>query len=977
LRQPAESQIAGHSLAEEFTKELAKEFAAMNPLKSLADHGQAVWLDFLSRGFVAKGGLKKLADDDGLRGVTSNPSIFEHAIGHSDEYDAAIADMLRAGDRGVAEIFEQLAVEDIQHATDVLRPTFDATHGADGFVSIEVSPYLANDTQGTIDEAKRLWRAVDRKNVMIKVPGTQEGLPAIRDLIAGGINVNITLLFAQAVYEQVVEAYLAGLETLAAHGGDVSQIASVASFFVSRIDTAVDKLIDDKIAQANDPDEKARLGALKGKVAVANAKLAYQRYKRLFSGERWQSLAAHGAKTQRLLWASTGTKNKAYSDVLYVDELIGPDTVNTMPIATMDAFRDHGKIADTIEENVADAQRVLGDLGRAGISLDAVTDKLVEDGVGLFADAADKLLAAVAQKRSKILDGRIDAQAMALGDALAKTVDAAAEEWRSHGNVRRLWQRDKSLWTGADEDRWLGWLDAAPAGQIKGYQAFAEEIRRDGFEDALLLGMGGSSLGPEVLAAVFGPKAGFPRLRILDSTVPAQIRAIEQTLDLAKTLFIVSSKSGSTTEPNIFRDYFFKRVANTVGAAAAGRHFIAITDPGSALEQTAKSQNFRKIFFGVPSIGGRYSVLSPFGLVPAAIAGIDIAALEQSARLMMRSCGADVPPPENPGVALGLALGSAARQGRDKVTIVTSPRLADFGAWAEQLFAESTGKRGLGLIPVDGEPLATPDFYGSDRFFIALRLDSELDAEREAKLAALEKAGHPVVRIGLEAPEHIGQEFFRFEIATAVAGAVIGINPFDQPDVEASKVKTRELTAAFEKSGALPPEKPVCASRSIDVYADAATAQALRQAGAGDSVESWLRAHFTRVRRGDYVAVLAYVERDEANSDYLEKSRLFLGHHLRVATCLGFGPRFLHSTGQAYKGGPDSGVFLQVTADDAADLPIPGHRASFGIVKAAQARGDLDVLIERGRRALRVHLKGDVNRGLAALDTAIEVAVAP
>jgi transaldolase/glucose-6-phosphate isomerase len=948
----------------------------MNPLKSLADQGQAVWLDFLSRGFVAKGGLKKLADDDGLRGVTSNPAIFEQAIGHSDEYDTAIARLLQAGDESVGEIFERLAVEDIQHATDVLRPVYDATHGADGFVSIEVSPYLAKDTKGTVEEAKRLWRAVDRKNVMIKVPGTQEGLPAIHDLIASGINVNITLLFAQAVYEQVVEAYLSGLEALAAHGGNVAQIASVASVFVSRIDTAVDKLIDDKIAQANDPDEKARLGALKGKVAVANAKLAYQRYKRLFGGERWQALAAHGAKTQRLLWASTGTKNKAYSDVLYVDELIGPDTVNTMPVATMDAFRDHGRVRDALDDNVADAQRVLGDLGRAGISLDAVTDKLVEDGVRLFADAADKLLAAVAQKRAKILDGKIGTQTLALGDALTKKVDAAAEEWRSHGNVRRLWQRDKSLWTGADEDRWLGWLDAAPADQVKNYKTFAEEIRREGFKDALLLGMGGSSLGPEVLAAVFGQKSGFPRLRILDSTVPAQIRAIEQSLDLAKTLFIVSSKSGSTTEPNAFKDYFFKRVADTVGAAEAGKRFVAITDPGSSLEKTAKAQNFREIFFGVPSIGGRYSVLSPFGLVPAAIAGIDIAALEQSTRMMMRSCGPDVPPAENPGVALGLALGSAALQGRDKVTILASPRLSDFGAWAEQLFAESTGKHGKGLVPIDGEPLGVPQLYGDDRFFISLTLDGDADSEGEAKLGRLQAAGHPVVRIVLESPDNIGQEFFRFEIATAVAGAVIGINPFDQPDVEASKIKTRELTAAFEKSGALPAETPVFSSGAVDVYTDEANAKALREAGADSSLDSWLKAHLGRIYAGDYFATLAYIARNDANAAPLQKARLAVRERRHVATCLEFGPRFLHSTGQAYKGGPDSGVFLQITSDDAEDLPIPAHRASFGVVKAAQARGDFDVLLERGRRALRAHIKGDLPSGLAELAAAIQRALA-
>jgi transaldolase/glucose-6-phosphate isomerase len=948
----------------------------MNALKSLPDHGQAVWLDFLSRGFTQNGGLKTLVDADGLRGVTSNPSIFEQAIGHSDEYDDAIARMLDAQDRAVGDIFEQLAVEDIKQATDVLRPVFDATHGADGYVSIEVSPYLAHDTDATIAEARRLWREVDRKNLMIKVPATPEGLPAIRDLIAGGTNVNITLLFAQAVYEQVAEAYLSGLEALAAKGGDVSRIASVASFFVSRIDTAVDKLLDEKIAAANDPDEKARLAALKGKVAVANAKLAYQRYKRLFGGERWKALAAQGAKTQRLLWASTGTKNKAYSDVLYVDELIGADTVNTMPTATMAAFRDHGQLRDTLDDNVADAQRVLGDLGRAGISLDAVTDKLVADGVRLFADAADKLLGAVAAKRSKILDGKLDAQTLALGDLLTKKVDALAEEWRAHGNGRRLWQRDKSLWTNADEDRWLGWLDSAADDEIRSYQTFADEIRREGFTDALLLGMGGSSLGPEVLAATFGRQNGFPRLRILDSTVPAQIKAIEATLDLDKTLFIVSSKSGSTTEPNVFKDYFFKRVADRVGAANAGRHFVAITDPGSALERAAQTQSFRKIFFGVPSIGGRYSVLSPFGLVPAAIAGIDVARLEKSTRMMMRSCGADVPPADNPGIMLGLALGAAARCGRDKVTITGSRGLASFGAWAEQLFAESTGKNGKGLIPIDGEPLAVPIVYGDDRFFIDLTLDGEADAAHEARLKALQAAGHPVVRISQMAADHIGQEFFRFEIATAVAGAVIGIDPFDQPDVEASKAKTRELTTAFEKTGALPAETPVCSGQSIALYTDETNAKALREAGADGGLDSWLKAHLARVQAGDYVAMLAYVARDDANTERLQKLRLAVRERRHVATCLEFGPRFLHSTGQAYKGGPDSGVFLQITADDAEDLPIPERRASFGVVKAAQARGDFDVLVERGRRALRVHIKGGLDAGLAEFEAALQRALA-
>ena len=944
----------------------------MNALKALQDHGQAVWLDFLSRGFIAKGGLKKLVDDDGLRGVTSNPSIFEQAIGKSDEYDDAIARMLKEHDRSAADLFEALAVEDIQKATDVLRPVFEATRGADGFVSIEVSPYLALDTEATIAEAKRLWHEVDRKNVMIKVPATPEGLPAIRDLIAEGINVNITLLFAQSVYEEVVEAYLKGLEMLAARGGDVSRIASVASFFVSRIDTAVDKLLDEQIAKANDPDEKGRLNALKGKVAIANAKLAYQHYLRLFAGARWQALKDKGAKPQRLLWASTGTKNKAYSDVLYVDELIGSDTVNTMPIATMDAFRDHGRLHDTLSENVDDARRVLSGLSRAGISLDDVTDKLVEEGVRLFADAADKLLAAVAGKRAAILNQEIDAQELALGQALATKVDELTEDWRKWGAIRKLWQRDKSLWTGADEDRWLGWLDSVSDDEIGEFTAFARDIKGEAFKDAVLLGMGGSSLGPEVLAETFGKNNGWPRLRVLDSTVPAQIADLEAELDLAKTLFIVSSKSGSTTEPNVLTDYFFQRVAEAIGTDKAGQHFIAITDPGSPLQKRAVQQKFRRVFYGVPSIGGRYSVLSPFGLVPAAIAGIDVSRLVASTRMMMRSCGPDVPPAENPGVALGLALGAAAARGRDKVTILASPSLSSFGAWAEQLFAESTGKEGKGIIPIDGEPLGRPEVYGDDRCFVDLTLASERDDARDAKLKALAKAGHPVVRIVQNALDHLGQEFFRFEIATAVAGAVIGINPFDQPDVEASKVKTRELTAGFEKSGALPDEKPVCADRAFALYTDRDNADALRKAGADGGVESWLKAHLDRAGPGDYVAILAYLERDDATAAPLQRWRSALRDSRHVATCVEFGPRFLHSTGQAYKGGPDSGVFLQITSDDAKDLPIPGHRFSFGVVKAAQARGDFDVLVERGRRALRVHLTGEPEAGLAALGTIIE-----
>jgi transaldolase/glucose-6-phosphate isomerase len=947
----------------------------MNPVKALETHGQAVWLDFLARGFVAKGDLKKLIDSDGVKGVTSNPSIFEKAIGSSDEYDAPIGKALKAGDRPVADLFEQLAIEDIQHAADVLRPVYDELDGKDGFVSLEVSPYLAMDTKGTIAEAERLWQDVKRKNLMVKVPATPEGLPAIKHLIGEGISINITLLFSQQVYLQVAEAYLAGLEKYVGKGGDPSHVASVASFFVSRIDSMVDKELDEKIAKANDPTEKERLAALKGKVAIANAKLAYQDYKRLFSGRRWEKLAAKGAKPQRLLWASTGTKNKDYSDVLYVEELIGPDTINTVPPATLDAFRDHGTPRDSLEENIEEAKHVLVELERSGVSLDAITAALVKDGVKQFADAADKLYGAVAHKRAAVLGGGIDRQQLALGAKIEKAVEKNTEEWRSSAKIRKLWHKDKSVWTGDDEDKWLGWLTSPAAADIADYENFASRVKGQKFTDAVVLGMGGSSLGPEVLAETFPKKSGFPKLHVLDSTDPAQVRAMEQAVDLGKTLFIVSSKSGGTTEPNAMKDYFFDRVAKTIGADKASHRFIAVTDPGSSLEKVATRQGFARIFHGEPSIGGRYSVLSPFGLVPAAAAGIDIRALIEHALAMVRSCGPDVPPHENPGVQLGLAMGLAGLEGRDKVTIFSSKKIADFGAWAEQLIAESTGKEGKGLVPIDGEPLGEASLYGNDRFFIDIRTEGDDDRAHDDKLAALEQAGHPVARIVMKSIDHIGQEFFRFEMATAVAGAVLGINPFNQPDVEAAKIKTRELTTAFEKSGALPAEEPAMSSDEADIYTDESNAQALRKAGADGDLGSWLKAHISRIHADDYVALLAYIERDADHIATLQDMRLKLRDTRRVATCAEFGPRFLHSTGQAYKGGPDSGVFLQITADDAKDLPVPGQKASFGVIKAAQARGDFDVLTERGRRALRVHLKGDLKSGLAMLDAAITEAL--
>jgi len=943
---------------------------AVNPLKQLQTFGQSIWLDYIRRDLLKGGDLQRLIDEDGLRGMTSNPAIFEKAITGSTEYQDFLDSLAGRKDLDAKARYELLAIRDIQDAADLLRPVYQGTKKRDGYVSLEVSPYLAHDTQGTLDEALRLWKAVGRENVMIKVPGTPEGIPAVQQLLSEGININITLLFAQEVYERVAEAYVAGVEKFAAGGGDVSKMASVASFFISRIDSLVDSLLDEQVKKESDPARKGKLQSVLGKVAIANGKLTYEAYQKIFSTPRWKALAAKGAQTQRVLWASTSTKNPNYRDVIYVEELIGPDTVNTVPPATIDAFRDHGKPRQSLTEDLPGAQKAMADLASVGISMKQVTDKLTVDGVKLFADAFDKLLAAVEKSTKRETTPKVNQQGLKLPAELDAAVKKNLNDWRASGKVRRLWQFDASLWTGEDEAKWLGWLGITEQqlANVNKLKELAAEVKSGGFRDILLLGMGGSSLCPEVLALTYGHVPGFPRLHVLDSTDPAQIKHTEAKIDLARTLFIVSSKSGSTLEPNIYKQYFFDRVKQVLGADKAGDRFIAITDPGSKMQQVAEKDRFRHIFYGLPSIGGRYSALSNFGMVPAAAMGLDVQKFLDRTEQMVQACQSCVPVEENPGVLLGLILGSARNLGQDKITIITSPGISDLGAWMEQLIAESTGKLGKGIIPVDREELGPPEVYGKDRIFAYVRLQGAPDAGQDAKVTALEKAGHPVVRIALADTYDLGQEFFRWEIATAVAGSVIGINAFNQPDVEASKIETKKLTSEYEMNGSLPPEKPVIEEGGFKLFTDSANAAELAKAAGSDrSLKNYLRAHLARLGAGDYFGLLAYVEMNAEHESLLQGLRHAVRDRKQVATCLGFGPRFLHSTGQAYKGGPNSGVFLQITCDDAQDLPVPGQKYTFGVVKSAQARGDFQVLADRKRRALRVHLGSDVKAGLAKL----------
>ena len=561
---------------------------------------------------------------------------------------------------------------------------------------------------------------------------------------------------------------------------------------------------------------------------------------------------------------------------------------------------------------------------------------------------------------------------------LRKAMVEAAAAWSSAGLLGRLWQRDPTVWTGRDEAHWLGWLDVPdPNGpEVRRLEAFANQVRRDGFLCAALLGMGGSSLCPEMLRRIFG-SAGGVELRVLDSTDPAQVRAFESSLDVDRTLFVVSSKSGTTLETSLLHAYFYDRVRQRAGDGLAGTRFVAVTDPGSPLDRLATERGFRAVFHGEAGIGGRYSALSHFGLLPAAVIGLDVRSLLARARVMADACGPDSAASHNPGVQLGLLLGLAARGGRDKATLLTSPGLDGLGAWIEQLLAESTGKEGRGIVPIEGERLAEPTTYGDDRLFVAITLDGESD--EPSRLDAVARAGHPVVRLQVRDPYDVAAECFRWQFATAVAGAVLGVHPFDQPDVEASKVATRAIAGRGPagRTAASPVAQAAYAAGAVSAYAARPYSTALRRSvGAGASIEQWVAAHCRRLRPGCYFAVLAYLEMCDPYRRILDELRHQVRAAARVATTVGFGPRFLHSTGQAHKGGPEDVLFLILTCADAVDLPAPEQDLTFGAVKAAQADGDCEVLAARRRRWLRLHLDGDVGSGLAAVAEIVTGALA-
>ena len=926
---------------------------AKNPLFELSEAGTSVWLDYIRRSLITSGELQRMIEEEAVVGMTSNPTIFEKAIGGSSDYDEALRNLIDGNKTSDEEIMLSLIVEDIQMAADVLKPVYDRTKHKDGYVSIEVLPRVANDTKATTTMAHDLWERVGRPNIFVKIPATDEGLPAIEQCIADGVNINITLMFSVKVYEDVARAYIRGLQRRARAGKPVD-IASVASFFVSRVDTSVDKLLEHKIAAAGSPAERQRLQNLLGKAAVANAKLAYRAFQRIFNEPEFAELRRQGAQVQRCLWASTGTKNPHYSDVMYVEELIGPETVNTMPQQTMMAFKEHGEVRPSLLENLAGAEQVMRDLADIGIDMEKVTYDLQVDGVKLFADSITKLLEEIAKKKQQLKAGAVGAHEAQLG-GIEDAVNRRLGQLEQTAVVRRISEKDAGLWksNGTVEkdirDR-LGWLQVADRMEerVPELDELRAQLVAEGFTDAVLMGMGGSSLAPEVFRQTFGAPKGALNVHVLDTTDPAAIAAVEQSIDVKKTAFIVASKSGTTLETLSHYRYFFEQ---------AGRHakqFIAITDPGTSLADEATTRGFRRVFLNPPDIGGRYSALSYFGLVPAALGGVDLAALLDRAATMMQGCSPSVPVGENPGAWLGAVLAEAAKVGRDKITIIAPAPLRSFGIWAEQLIAESTGKEGKGLVPVADEALGSPEVYGNDRLFVRLALPGGDDGDA-ARLEALGKAGHPVLTLKLNDPLSLGAEFFRWEYAIAVAGAILGINVFDQPNVQEAKDLTRKVLSEGN-----PPT----------------VGEGIRWAGQqGATLDAAVQSLLGQVRPGDYLALLAYIAPDEEHDRALNSIRLAIRDKHRVATTVGYGPRYLHSTGQLHKGGPNTGVFLQIVGDDAKDLEIPGERFSFGVLKQAQALGDFQALRNHGRRVLRVQLR-DVTPGLQQIGHAVDTAVA-
>jgi transaldolase/glucose-6-phosphate isomerase len=914
----------------------------MNPIHELHDLGQSVWLDYIRRDLIDSGELADKVQDGELRGVTSNPTIFEKAIAGSDLYNASLRPLAHAG-WGAEEIVDALVVEDIRSAADVFLPLYEATNGGDGFVSIEVDPRLADDTEATIQEVNRIWKSVNRPNVMVKIPATSAGIPAIEESIGRGINVNVTLIFALERYAEVMEAYLSGIESRIESGLAVDHIASVASFFVSRVDTAVDRSLESILREEGQGAERA--ATLMGKAAIANAKLAYAQFKATFDAPRFEALAAQGARLQRPLWASTSTKNPAYPDTYYVDNLVGPDTVNTLPPSTLEAFKDHGDAEQAIEENLSASRAQLEALESLGVSMTDVTDQLEREGVEKFSDSYMSLLDTI---RERCADMRSEL------DVVLGRARAIWERLEQDSVSERIWQRDATLWADrsgkAEQVRnRLGWLDLPQTSWslVDELESFVSEIKQSGISTVVLLGMGGSSLSADVMRRMLASRSGLEFL-VLDSTDPVMIRRVARKAPIHKSLFIVASKSGATVEPLAFMEYFWRRAKHRRGEKAGG-HFVAVTDPGTHLEQVAKERGFRRIFSGPPHVGGRYSALSVFGLLPAALMDVDLQALLEGGADMAAACRPVIENVRNPGIYLGGLIGAAGLSGRDKLNFIADGDLEPFVDWVEQLIAESSGKEGRGFLPIVGEPPGAGEAYGDDQLLIYLRSDGSHDPyvedwiNRKVPIAVLEMRAEE---------QNLGQMFFQWEMATAVACHLIDVNAFDQPNVQRAKDRAEALMKTYRKRGELPDVKVLWQRDGWKVMGDGE-----REIDAAtEDGEAVLASILERTHPGEAVHLLAYLPYRRSHKKRIEEVRRAIRDDWGRTSTFSYGPRYLHSTGQIHKGGPDNAVFIIVRATVEKDEDIPEMGLPFGILEQAQAIGDLQALSSLERRAFGVEL---------------------
>lgn len=938
-----------------------------SPLVLLGEIGQSVWLVGARRRLLQSGLLAHLIADEGLSGIVLETGALARAIAGGDDYDETIARGTNGG-RDLDALARTLIVEDARTAADLLRPVFDRLEGADGFVSVGLPPSAVRDSAAIVHEARAKWRAIDRPNIVIAVPATADGVRAIRQLVAEGVSVHAAGIHALARYREVLDAWLSGLEARHEAGQAVGPVASVAGFDLRAIDAQVNPILDRVIAEGGSAADRAVYA--RGQVAIAVARLAFQVLKEMSVSPRFLALAGHGARAQRLLWTGMRINAPDAPSLRYVDALVAPETVAAMEESTLMAYREHGHPAERIEEDLGGARRTLDQLKEFSIDLDAIGHQAEAERFRVEADRAGRLGAALAARVTAISEAHMDRQQLELGSSQSGVQERigalAAEDFGV-----RLWRKDASLWTADPKGQTivanaLGWLRVVEAMEeaVGDLEAFRREVRQAGISHVVHMGMGGSSLAPLVFQRTLAEGAEGLLLTVLDTTDPATILAVERSVPLEQTLFIVASKSGTTAEPNAFGEYFFDKVKARRGERA-GEQFVAITDPGTPLVALAAARHFRRTFLNFADIGGRYSALSYFGLVPAALMGANVGELVQRARLMETACAAAVPVPRNPGVVLGAALGELASRGHDKVTFLMPGSINALGMWLEQLIAESTGKEGRGLLPVAGEAVGAPNVYGRDRVFVHIRLAREPDATLDASVEKLRAAGQPVITITMDDRLELAQEFYRWEIATATAGAVVGINAFDQPNVQESKDNTNRLLAAVRQSGALPEPQPVVTDGALRFYAD----------GAAGSVTDLLARFLAPAAAGHYVALQAYLTETPGTEAALERIRLRIRDARHVATTVGYGPRFLHSTGQFHKGGPNTGLFLQVTADDPEDAPLPGEPYGFSTFKAAQALGDLQALQQHGRRAVRVHLGRDVAAGLARLDEAIASAL--